>query len=151
MVFDKTGTLTKGVFQVVKVCPAEGFERAFDSGVPQPEGDGPEAAHVRQTEEAGIPMEPEGAEPGTDTPARMAAERLLELAAYAESYSNHPISKSLKEAYGRELRPSLVSDVEEISGHGVKALVDGVSVAAGNARLMAVSYTHLTLPTMATV
>ena len=60
----------------------------------------------------------------------------LELAAYAESYSNHPISKSLKEAYGRELRPSLVSDVEEISGHGVKALVDGVSVAAGNARLM---------------
>ena len=136
VVFDKTGTLTKGVFQVVKVCPAEGFERAFDSGVPQPEGDGPEAAHVRQTEEAGIPMEPEGAEPGTDTPARMAAERLLELAAYAESYSNHPISKSLKEAYGRELRPSLVSDVEEISGHGVKALVDGVSVAAGNARLM---------------
>ena len=136
VVFDKTGTLTKGVFQVVKVCPAEGFERAFDSGVPQPEGDGPEAAHVRQTEEAGIPMEPEGAEPGTDTPARMAAERLLELAAYAESYSNHPISKSLKEAYGRELHPSLVSDVEEISGHGVKALVDGVSVAAGNARLM---------------
>ena len=136
VVFDKTGTLTKGVFQVVKVCPAEGFEHVFDSGVPQPERDGPEAAHVRQTEEAGIPMEPEGAEPGTDTPARMAAERLLELAAYAESYSNHPISKSLKEAYGRELRPSLVSDVEEISGHGVKALVDGVSVAAGNARLM---------------
>ena len=136
VVFDKTGTLTKGVFQVVKVCPAEGFEREFDKSVPQPEGDGQEAAHVRQTEEAGIPMEPEGAEPGTDTPARMAAERLLELAAYAESYSNHPISKSLKEAYGRELHPSLVSDVEEISGHGVKVLVDGVSVAAGNARLM---------------
>ena len=65
-----------------------------------------------------------------------AQERLLELAAYAESYSNHPISKSLKEAYGKEIRPSLVSDVEEISGHGVKAKVDGVSVAAGNARLM---------------
>ena len=64
------------------------------------------------------------------------AERLLELAACAESYSNHPISKSLKEACGREIHPALVSDVEEISGHGVKAQVEGVSVAAGNARLM---------------
>ena len=65
-----------------------------------------------------------------------AKERLLELAAYAESYSGHPISKSLKEAYGKEIHPSHVSEVEEISGHGVKALVDGISVAAGNARLM---------------
>lgn len=65
-----------------------------------------------------------------------AKERLLELAAYAESYSSHPISKSLKEAYGKEMHPSHVSDVEEISGHGVKALVDGTGVAAGNARLM---------------
>lgn len=67
---------------------------------------------------------------------QLARERLLELAAYAESYSNHPISKSLKEAYGREIHPARVSDVEEISGHGVKAKVDGASVAAGNARLM---------------
>lgn len=61
---------------------------------------------------------------------------LLEYAAYAESYSNHPISRSLKEAYGQEIDRSRVTDVEEISGHGVTALVNGVRIAAGNARLM---------------
>ncbi len=61
---------------------------------------------------------------------------LLEYAAYAESYSNHPISRSLKEAYGGEIDRSRVTDVEEIGGHGVTALVNGVKVAAGNARLM---------------
>ena len=63
-------------------------------------------------------------------------EELLELAAYAECYSNHPISKSLKEAYGREIDQSRVSDVEEISGHGVQACIDSRSVAAGNGKLM---------------
>lgn len=63
-------------------------------------------------------------------------EELLEYAAYAESYSNHPISKSLKNAYGKELDASNVSDVEEISGHGVTARVNGRQVAAGNAKLM---------------
>lgn len=63
-------------------------------------------------------------------------EELLELAAYAECYSNHPISKSLKEAYGREIDQSRVSDVEEISGHGVQARIDSRSVAAGNGKLM---------------
>ena len=63
-------------------------------------------------------------------------EELLELAAYAEYYSNHPISKSLKEAYGREIDQSRVSDVEEISGHGVQACIDSRSVAAGNGKLM---------------
>lgn len=62
--------------------------------------------------------------------------RLLEYAAYVESYSNHPISKSLKEAYGEELDKTKVSEVEEIGGHGVTALVGGVRVAAGNAKLM---------------
>ena len=61
---------------------------------------------------------------------------LLEYAAYAESYSGHPISKSLKEAYGREIDRTKVTDVEEIGGHGVTALVNGVRVAAGNAKLM---------------
>lgn len=61
---------------------------------------------------------------------------LLELAAYAECYSNHPISKSLKEAYGKEIDQSRVSDVEEISGHGVQACIDSRSVAAGNGKLM---------------
>ncbi len=63
-------------------------------------------------------------------------ETLLEYAAYAESYSSHPISKSLKAAYGKELESSAVSDVEEISGHGVTARVNGKQVAAGNAKLM---------------
>lgn len=63
-------------------------------------------------------------------------EELLELAAYAECYSNHPISKSLKEAYGKEIDQSRVSDVEEISGHGVQACIDSRSVAAGNGKLM---------------
>lgn len=63
-------------------------------------------------------------------------ETLLEYAAYAESYSSHPISKSVKAAYGKELESSVVSDVEEISGHGVTARVNGKQVAAGNAKLM---------------
>ena len=62
--------------------------------------------------------------------------KLLEYAAYAESYSNHPISKSLKEAYGQEPDKTKVIDVEEIGGHGVTAVVNGVKVAAGNATLM---------------
>lgn len=65
-----------------------------------------------------------------------AREKLLEMAACAESYSVHPISKSLREAYGGEISPSRVTEVEEISGHGVIASVDGRKVAAGNARLM---------------
>ncbi len=61
---------------------------------------------------------------------------LLEMAALAECYSNHPISKSLREAYGRELEPKRVTNVQEIAGHGVVAQVDGHTVCAGNARLM---------------
>lgn len=63
-------------------------------------------------------------------------EALIEYAACAESYSSHPISKSLREAYGKEIDRSRVKDVEEISGHGVCAYVDGRLVAAGNRRLM---------------
>ncbi len=66
----------------------------------------------------------------------LAKEKLLELAAYVESYSNHPISKSLKEAFGQEIDKTKVLNVEEIGGHGVTAEVDGVKVAAGNAKLM---------------
>lgn len=63
-------------------------------------------------------------------------ERLLELAAHVESYSNHPISASLKQAFGKEINNNRISDVEEISGHGVIAVVDGVKVAVGNSKLM---------------
>ena len=68
--------------------------------------------------------------------AGLTKDELLEMAPYEESYSNHPISKSLKEAYGKAIDASKVSDVEEISGHGVKALVNGNWVAAGNRKLM---------------
>lgn len=61
---------------------------------------------------------------------------LLRLAAYAESYSSHPISKSIKSAYGIELDNAKISDVNEISGNGVLAVVDGKKVAAGNSKLM---------------
>ncbi len=90
VVCDKTGTLTRGVFEVARVMPEEGFTEA----------------------------------------------ELLETAAYVEHYSNHPISKSLKEAYGRAIDVSALSDVEEIGGHGVTAVVHGRKAAAGNAKLM---------------
>ena len=61
---------------------------------------------------------------------------LLEMAALAESYSDHPISRSLKEAYGKEIDASRVGEVEEISGRGVRAQVDGKTVCAGNDKLM---------------
>ena len=111
VVFDKTGTLTRGVFQVTEINPSEEFTKSLPD-----EGNGEE----------------DSASAGYD----FAARRLLAYAACAESYSNHPISKSLKEAYGREVSLESVSDVEEIGGHGVTAVVSGVKVAAGNDKLM---------------
>lgn len=89
-VFDKTGTLTKGVFEVTKVIPANGFDK----------------------------------------------EQIIYYSAYAESASSHPISVSLKKAYGQKLDLSKVTDISEIAGHGVKAAVDSKTVLAGNAKLM---------------
>jgi Cd2+/Zn2+-exporting ATPase len=66
----------------------------------------------------------------------MTEEELLELAAYAESYSNHPISLSLKTAYGKEIDKGNVSDTEDIAGHGIAVTVFGKKVFAGNTRLM---------------
>lgn len=106
LVFDKTGTLTKGVFAVTEVCPA--------------------VADASQTQVDLISSENN-------------ATRLLELAALAEIYSSHPISKSLRDAAANasfDLDTCRVSDVEEIAGHGVTAIVDGRCVAVGNARLM---------------
>ena len=62
---------------------------------------------------------------------------LVEAAALAESWSKHPISLSIRNAYGKDIDPSRVTDVQELGGHGVTAKVDGKTVAAGNARLMA--------------
>lgn len=69
-------------------------------------------------------------------PVDIAEAELVELTALAESYSNHPISQSLKKAYGKEIDNSRITEVEEIPGHGVKAVVDGKSVYAGNSKLM---------------
>lgn len=69
-------------------------------------------------------------------PDQISKEQLLELAALAESYSDHPISRSLKEACQKPLDAARVADVEEISGHGVRARVDGKTVCAGNGKLM---------------
>ena len=63
-------------------------------------------------------------------------DELIRLTAYAESYSSHPISRSIKDAYGKEIDASKISDVNEISGNGVLAVVDGKKVAAGNSKLM---------------
>lgn len=77
-------------------------------------------------------------------PADIEPERLIELSAYAEAYSSHPISKSIKQAYGKEIDFARIDDVKEISGKGVTAIVDGKQVGAGNGKLMdelCVSYT----------
>lgn len=72
---------------------------------------------------------------------------LLEKAALVESYSNHPISKSLKEAYGKKIDNNRVTDAKEISGHGVSAVVDGHEVAAGNVKLMKQMNIQAAVPT----
>ena len=77
-------------------------------------------------------------------PADIEPERLIELSAYAEAYSSHPISKSIKQAYGKDIDFARIDDVKEISGKGVTAIVDGKHVGAGNGKLMdelCVSYT----------
>ena len=77
-------------------------------------------------------------------PAALSKEELIECAACAESYSSHPISKSLQKAYGKEIDKNRVTEVTEVSGKGVTAKVDGRLVAAGNGRLMdqlGISYT----------
>ena len=70
-------------------------------------------------------------------PEQLSREELLELAALAEGYSDHPISRSLKAAYGREIDLSRLGPVEEVPGHGVQAVVDGKTVLAGNEKLLA--------------
>lgn len=66
----------------------------------------------------------------------MKEKQLLELAAYAEDYSNHPISLSIKKAYGKRIDSSRITEVQEIAGHGVQALIDQKEILAGNAKLM---------------
>lgn len=67
---------------------------------------------------------------------RYSDEELIRLAAYVENFSNHPISSALKEAYGKSIDNSIIKDVEEIAGHGVRATIDNLVVYAGNSKLM---------------
>ena len=123
MVFDKTGTLTKGEFKVARIYSVD--EEADTTG--------------NGENESG-----ESAENGTD-PRSEKQRKVLELAALAESYSDHPISRSIRDAWGKELDQSRVSDAQEISGHGVKVKIDGKMVLAGNGKLMdekGISYTE---------
>ncbi len=69
-------------------------------------------------------------------PEEISTEELLETAAYAEDYSNHPIALSIKKAFGKEIDSSRIGEIEEIPGHGVKAVIDGKVVLAGNIKLM---------------
>ena len=123
VVFDKTGTLTKGEFKVARIYSVD--EEADTAG------DG--------ENESG-----ESAENGTD-PRSEKQRKVLELAALAESYSDHPISRSIRDAWGKKLDQSRVSDAQEISGYGVKVKIDGKMVLAGNGKLMdeeEISYTE---------
>ena len=123
VVFDKTGTLTKGEFKVARIYSVD--EEADTTG--------------NGENESG-----ESAENGTD-PRSEKQRKVLELAALAESYSDHPISRSIRDAWGKKLDQSRVSDAEEISGHGVKVKIDGKTVLAGNGKLMdkeGISYTE---------
>lgn len=110
VVFDKTGTLTKGVFEVTGI----NVSKKADS-------------YGKKAEKEGLPF---------------GEKELIMYAALAESYSDHPISKSLKEAYAKmcdassEKESNEVTDINEISGHGVTAKVLGKEVAAGNIKLM---------------
>ncbi len=61
---------------------------------------------------------------------------LLEIAAYSEYFSNHPIAKSIVDAYGKEINPDLIEDIQEISGHGIQAIIKGKTVLTGNLNLM---------------
>ena len=134
VVFDKTGTLTKGNFVVTRICPA------MYGGV---------AAETLYTSRENIEnKEAAATESGK---ASEAADRLLEYAALAESYSSHPISRSLKEAWHKSLEKrgqgitdarnqdfsaARVGDTEEISGKGLITEVDGLRIGAGNLQLM---------------
>ncbi len=69
-------------------------------------------------------------------PEEISTEELLETAAYAEDYSNHPIALSIKKAFGKEIDSSRIGEIVEIPGHGVKAVIDGKVVLAGNIKLM---------------
>lgn len=120
VVMDKTGTLTKGNFAVSKVVLSENVGNTGIVAV--------------KPEDISVAAKSDDETMGREE--RMQAV-LLQLAAYAESYSNHPISKSLLAAYGREVDVSLIQEAQEIPGHGVAVKVGNREILAGNEKLLA--------------
>ena len=156
VVFDKTGTMTEGVFEVEGVhhrddrtgkctCNTEGItyshgETGDADGIHKNDDPDHGNTHDRDIDHGNIhDSDPDHAHKHShdicDT-CKGHECKLLELAVLVESASNHPISKSILKAYGREPDRTRVSDVREISGNGIMAKVDGTPVAVGNARLM---------------
>lgn len=156
VVFDKTGTMTEGVFEVEGVhhrddktgkctCSTEGItyshgETGDADGIHKNDDPDHGNTHDRDIDHGNIhDSDPDHAHKHShdicDT-CKGHECKLLELAVLVESASNHPISKSILKAYGREPDRTRVSDVREISGNGITAKVDGTPVAVGNARLM---------------
>ena len=128
IVFDKTGTLTKGEFKVTEIHLADGGVSGGNASAGTvPAGN----ISVGNISAGNTSAGNTGAD---DLSGETAG--LLELAALAESYSDHPISRSIKDAWGSAVDMNRVSDTEEISGHGVKAVIDGHVVLAGNSKLM---------------
>ena len=148
VVFDKTGTLTKGNFVVTRICPARSSGGFAEQTGTQQAGTQQAGAGESGAQRSGTQSERAGGEKVQRTD-KEAADRLLEYAALAEHFSNHPISRSLRDAYLKNigsdqqtvdagdtiLAPRLGSS-EEISGEGVITEVDGRRVAAGNLKLM---------------
>ena len=122
-VFDKTGTLTEGVFEVQKVEVAKNDNQNETKGF------------VQNNTEASINLNNEMESARTYT-SLITQEELLKIASYAENYSNHPISKSVKKAYGKEIDEKQIINSQELAGRGIEAKIGEQNVLVGNEKLM---------------
>ena len=122
-VFDKTGTLTEGVFEVQKVEVAKNDNQIETKGF------------VQNNTEASISLNNEMESARTYT-SLITQEELLKIASYAENYSNHPISKSVKKAYGKEIDEKQIINSQELAGRGIEAKIGEQNVLVGNEKLM---------------
>ena len=122
-VFDKTGTLTEGVFEVQKVEVAKNDNQIETKGF------------VQNNTEASISLNNEMKNARKYT-SKITQEELLKIAAYAENYSNHPISKSVKKAYGKEIDEKQIINSQELAGRGIEAKIGEQNVLVGNEKLM---------------
>ena len=122
-VFDKTGTLTEGVFEVQKVEVAKA-DNNFET-----------KSFLQNNTEASTSLNNEVERTETQN-YKITQEELLKITAYAENYSNHPISVSVKKAYGKEIDESQIISSQELSGRGIEAQIGKQKVLVGNEKLM---------------